>query len=147
MVDLTTQYLGFKLKNPLVASASPISKKLSGMRKLEDAGVSAIVMYSLFEEQIEYESKSLDHFLNVGTETFAEAVTYFPEMPQYNIGHPERLKRIDAALQNHPELALAGNGYRGIGIPDCIHSGELAVKKILENRRAENSLSPALTTL
>ena len=53
MVDLTTQYLGFKLKNPLVASASPISKKLSGMRKLEDAGVSAIVMYSLFEEQIE----------------------------------------------------------------------------------------------
>jgi oxygen-dependent protoporphyrinogen oxidase len=51
-------------------------------------------------------------------------------MPQYNLGHPERLKRIDAALQHHPELALAGNGYRGIGIPDCIHSGELAVAKI-----------------
>ncbi|MDO9303248.1 MAG: protoporphyrinogen oxidase, partial [Anaerolineales bacterium] len=51
-------------------------------------------------------------------------------MPQYNLGHPEILKRIDAALENHPGLALAGNGYRGIGIPDCIHSGELAVKKI-----------------
>jgi len=99
MVDLTTQYLGFKLKNPLVASASPISKKLSGMRKLEDAGVSAIVMYSLFEEQIEYESKSLDHFLNVGTESFAEAVTYFPEMPQYNIGPEGYLDLINQAKQ------------------------------------------------
>ena len=51
-------------------------------------------------------------------------------MPQYNLGHPEILKRIDLELENHPGLALAGNGYRGIGIPDCIHSGELAVKKI-----------------
>jgi oxygen-dependent protoporphyrinogen oxidase len=54
-------------------------------------------------------------------------------MPQYNLGHPEILKRIDDALANHPGLALAGNGYRGIGIPDCIHSGELAVKKIFEH--------------
>jgi oxygen-dependent protoporphyrinogen oxidase len=52
-------------------------------------------------------------------------------MPQYNLGHPERLKRIDAALEHHPDLALAGNGFRGIGIPDCIHSGELAVERIL----------------
>ena len=54
-------------------------------------------------------------------------------MPQYNLGHPEKLAQIDAALEKHPGLALAGNGYRGIGIPDCIHSGELAVKKILEH--------------
>jgi protoporphyrinogen/coproporphyrinogen III oxidase len=53
-------------------------------------------------------------------------------MPQYNLGHPERLNRIDAAMQHHPDLALAGNGYRGIGIPDCIHSGELAVERILK---------------
>lgn len=53
-------------------------------------------------------------------------------MPQYNLGHPERLARIDSALQHHPDLALAGNGYRGIGIPDCIHSGELAVERILK---------------
>ncbi|MBI3167103.1 MAG: protoporphyrinogen oxidase [Chloroflexi bacterium] len=51
-------------------------------------------------------------------------------MPQYNLGHPEILKRIDAALEDHPGLALAGNGYRGIGIPDCIHSGEVAVEKV-----------------
>ena len=60
-------------------------------------------------------------------------------MPQYNLGHPDILKRIDAALEKHPGLALAGNSYRGIGIPDCIHSGELAVKKILETRRMESS--------
>ena len=52
-------------------------------------------------------------------------------MPQYNLGHPEILKRIDTELGNHPGLALAGNGYRGIGIPDCIHSGELAVERVL----------------
>jgi oxygen-dependent protoporphyrinogen oxidase len=57
-------------------------------------------------------------------------------MPQYNLGHPEILKRIEAALENHPGLALAGNGYRGIGIPDCIHSGELAVEKILNGVRS-----------
>jgi len=68
-------------------------------------------------------------------------------MPQYNLGHPEILKRIDATLKNHPGLALAGNGYRGIGIPDCIHSGELAVNKILENRQVQGSSVPAYATL
>jgi protoporphyrinogen/coproporphyrinogen III oxidase len=68
-------------------------------------------------------------------------------MPQYNLGHPEILKRIDTELENYPGLALAGNGYRGIGIPDCIHSGELAVNKILENSGVENSLSPITTTI
>ncbi len=68
-------------------------------------------------------------------------------MPQYNLGHPEILERINVALENHPSLALAGNGYRGIGIPDCIHSGELAVNKILENRQVEDSSVTAHTTL
>jgi len=68
-------------------------------------------------------------------------------MPQYNLGHPEKLAQIEAALEKYPGLALAGNGYRGIGIPDCIHSGELAVQKILENRGVESSLSPTATAL
>jgi protoporphyrinogen/coproporphyrinogen III oxidase len=68
-------------------------------------------------------------------------------MPQYNLGHPEILKRIDTELANYPGLALAGNGYRGIGIPDCIHSGEIAVNKILENSGVENNLYPATTTI
>lgn len=68
-------------------------------------------------------------------------------MPQYNLGHSEILKRIDAALEKYPGLALAGNGYRGIGIPDCIHSGELAVQKIIESKRLENSLPPAFAPI
>ena len=67
MSDLSTKYLGLTLKNPLVASASPLSKKVDTVKKLEDAGVSAVVMYSLFEEQITHESRVLDHFLSFGT--------------------------------------------------------------------------------
>ncbi len=65
-------------------------------------------------------------------------------MPQYNIGHPEILKRIDDALEKYPGLALAGNGYRGIGIPDCIHSGKLAVEKILSHVTARNEAVSSL---
>ncbi len=89
MTDLTTTYLGLELKNPLVASASPLSKKVENAKKLEAAGVSAIVMYSLFEEQIIHESLELDHYLTRGTNSFAEALTYLPDLGTYNIG-PER---------------------------------------------------------
>jgi protoporphyrinogen/coproporphyrinogen III oxidase len=62
-------------------------------------------------------------------------------MPQYNLGHPDKLAKIESALAKHPGLALAGNGYRGIGIPDCINSGKVAVEKLIESRQVENSLS------
>ncbi len=88
-LDLTTTYLGLHLKNPLVASASPLSKRLDYVRRLEDAGASAVVMYSLFEEQITHESAELDHYLSRGTHSFAEALSYFPDLETYNIG-PER---------------------------------------------------------
>ena len=94
MVDLSTTYLGLPLKNPLVASASPLSKKADRVRRLEDAGVSAVVMYSLFEEQITNESLALDYFLSRGTESFAEAITYFPEMDHYNVGPESYLELI-----------------------------------------------------
>ena len=99
MVDLSTTYLGLKLKNPVVASASPISKKLDGFKKLEEAGASAVVMYSLFEEQITHESLALDHFLNRGTESYAESLTYFPNLDNYNIGPEEYLNLIAKAKQ------------------------------------------------
>lgn len=99
MADLSTTYLGLQLKNPLVASASPLSKKLDGIRRLEDGGVSAVVMYSLFEEQIVHESRALDYYLNRGTESFAEALTYFPEMEHYNIGPESYLDLISRAKQ------------------------------------------------
>jgi dihydroorotate dehydrogenase (fumarate) len=94
MPDLTTTYLGMNLKNPLVASASPLSKKLDRVKKLEDAGISAVVMYSLFEEQIVHESKALDFFLSHGSESFAEALSYFPKMESYNLGPEEYLTLI-----------------------------------------------------
>ena len=71
MPDLKTTYLGLHLKNPLVASASPLSKKVANARRLEDAGAAAIVLYSLFEEQITHESHELDHYLERGTHSYA----------------------------------------------------------------------------
>jgi dihydroorotate dehydrogenase (fumarate) len=96
-MDLTTQYMGLKLKNPIVASASPLSYKLDGIRKLEDAGAATIVMHSLFEEQINEESKTLDHYLSFGTDSFAEALSYFPEQDDFNVGPDEYLELISAA--------------------------------------------------
>ena len=74
MLDLSTNYLGLKLQNPLVPSASPLSKSLDTMKRLEDHGAAAVVMYSLFEEQITNESNELDFFLTQGTESFSEAL-------------------------------------------------------------------------
>ncbi len=96
MTDLTTTYLGLNLKNPLVASASPLSKKAENAKKLEDAGVSAIVMYSLFEEQIIHDSLELDHYLTRGTNSFAEAMTYLPDIGTYNMGPEKYLDHLSA---------------------------------------------------
>ncbi len=98
-MDLTTTYMGMKLKNPIVPSASPLSYSLDGIRRMEDAGASAVVMYSLFEEQIIRESLQLDHFLSYNTYSFAEALTYFPEMSEYRMGPDEYLKLISQARQ------------------------------------------------
>lgn len=100
-VDLTTTYLGLELKNPIVASASPLSKKLDLVRRLEESGVSAIVMYSLFEEQIAHESRELDHYLTRGAEHYGEALSYFPDLGHYNIGpepYLEHLQRVKQAV-------------------------------------------------
>ena len=100
-MDLTTTYLGLKLKNPLVVSASPLSESLANIRRMEDNGAAAVVMQSLFEEQIEIESAALDRFLQQGTESFAESLTYFPDMTSYNLGpegYLEHLRRAKAAV-------------------------------------------------
>jgi len=94
MVDLTTTYLGLKLKNPLVASPSPVSEKVENVKRLEEAGVAAVVMYSLFEEQVIHESLELDHYLNQGTESFAEALTYFPNMGRYSLAPEKYIERL-----------------------------------------------------
>lgn len=98
-MDLSTTYLGLELANPLVPSASPLSEDLDTIRRLEDAGAPAIVMHSLFEEQITAESRRLDHYLSYFTEAFAEALTYFPERSAYHVGPDEYLAKIRAAKE------------------------------------------------
>ena len=93
-MDLSTTYLGLKLKNPVVASASPLSQSLDGIRRLEDAGAGAVVMYSLFEEQIYLESMALSDHLDRGSYSTAEAFGYFPEMRGYNGVGPEGYLRL-----------------------------------------------------
>jgi len=85
-VDLTTRYMGLTLEHPVVPSASPLSKSIGSIRQLEDAGAAAITMYSLFEEQIDIEALSLHYFLERGTQSYAEALTYFPYQTDYNRG-------------------------------------------------------------
>jgi dihydroorotate dehydrogenase (fumarate) len=108
MTDLSTTYLGLRLKNPLVASASPLSKKLERARKLEEAGIAAIVMYSLFEEQIIHESLELDHFLNRGTESFPEALSYLPDGGMYAI-KPEKYLSQVAGLKKALKIPVIGS--------------------------------------
>ena len=107
-MDLRTTYLGLELKNPLVASPSPLSRELANLRRMEDAGAAAVVLYSLFEEEINQESHALDRYLSDGTESFAEALTYFPEAPAYRaIGPDAYLEHIFRAKQavNIPIIA------------------------------------------
>jgi dihydroorotate dehydrogenase (fumarate) len=89
MIDLSTNYLGLKLKNPIVVSASPLTEKLENFARLEDAGASAIVLYSLMEEQIEAESENIDNALEYGANSYAESTSYLPDMAKYQIG-PDR---------------------------------------------------------
>ncbi len=98
--DLTTEYLGLRLAHPVVPSASPLSNTLDGIRRLEDAGASAVVMHSLFEEQLVLESDQLDHYLSYFTAAFAEALDWFPEQAEYRVGPDEYLDKIRRAKES-----------------------------------------------
>lgn len=99
MVDLTTTYLGLNLKNPLVASPSPLAEKIDNVRRMEDAGLSAVVMYSLFEEQIIHETLELDHYLSHGTHSFAEAQTYLPTTGNFSLTPDHYIEHLHAVKQ------------------------------------------------
>jgi len=98
-MSLTTNYLGLVLRNPIVASSSPLSHSVDSIRRLEDAGASAVVMYSLFEEQITFDSFYVDHYLRNGTNSYAESLSYFPEMNSYNAWPDEYLNLIRRAKE------------------------------------------------
>jgi len=98
-MNLTTNYLGMTLKNPIVASSSPLSHTVDSIRRLEDAGVAAVVMYSLFEEQIGFDSYYIDYHLTQGTDSYAESISYFPDMQSYNVGPDEYVNLIRRAKE------------------------------------------------
>jgi dihydroorotate dehydrogenase (fumarate) len=97
MIDLTTSYLGLQLRTPLVASASPLSQEIDGIRRLEDAGASAIVLYSLFEEQLRQEGFELEQHLAEGANSFAEAASFFPQPDEFRLGPEGYLNHIHRA--------------------------------------------------
>ena len=115
MIDLSTSYLGLTLRSPLVASAGPLCESLDNIRRMEDAGAGAVVLHSLFEEQITLESQQLDQHLSHGTESFAESLTYFPDMRDYNLGP-------DAYL-DHVRRAKAAVGIPVIGSLNGVSTG------------------------
>ncbi len=97
MTDLSTTYLGLTLRNPVVVSSSPLQKEIANLRRMENAGAGAIVLHSLFEEQIQLESLALDHWLERGAESSPEASSYLPDLKDYNLGPEGYLKHIERA--------------------------------------------------
>jgi len=115
-MDLKTEYMGMVLKNPVVASASPLTKDLDGFKQLEDAGAGAIVCHSMFEEQILREAKELELSLEQGAESFAEALSYFPTASEIKVG-PEEYLNLIARAKSRISVPIIGslNGYTNGG--------------------------------
>jgi dihydroorotate dehydrogenase (fumarate) len=98
-MDLSTRYMGLDLRHPVVASASPLSSNLDGIRRLEDGGAAAIVMFSLFEEQLRQELASMEYLTAAGSESFAESLSYFPSLDEYHVGPDQYLNLLRRAVE------------------------------------------------
>jgi dihydroorotate dehydrogenase (fumarate) len=110
-MDLATTYLGMKLRSPLVPSASPLSEELDNIKRMEDAGAAAVVLHSLFEEQLRLETYELNHHLTYGTESFPEALTYFPQPEEFHLGPDAYLEHIRRAKRAvHIPIIASLNG-------------------------------------
>lgn len=107
-MNLETTYMGLKLKSPILPSASPLTYNLDNIKALEDAGVGAIVCHSLFEEQIMHESGELDHYLSYGTESFAEATSYFPE-PDAFVSSTDEYIELISKIKSSVEIPVIGS--------------------------------------
>jgi dihydroorotate dehydrogenase (fumarate) len=115
-IDLSTTYLGLKLRNPMVASSSPLCEDLATIRRMEDAGAAAVVLQSLFEEQIEFEANELDRFLGDACERSPEAITHFPELSRRVSGpdaYLEHIRRCKQAVKIPIIASLNGSTLGG----------------------------------
>jgi dihydroorotate dehydrogenase (fumarate) len=116
MIDLSTHYLGLPLRTPLVVSASPLSRDVESVRRIEDAGASALVLYSLFEEQLHQEETDLEYHLAAGTESFAESLTYFPQPSEFVTGpegYLDHIRKSKAAVKIPVIASLNGSTLGG----------------------------------
>jgi dihydroorotate dehydrogenase (fumarate) len=129
MTDLHTEYLGLELRSPLVASAGPYTGELDKLRQLQDAGVAAVVLPSLFEEQIEHETSEIDRLYSVHRESFGEATSFFPEIDGYNTGTDAYLSLIEAARDTIDVPVIASLNGTNVG-------GWLKYARLLEDAGA-----------
>ncbi len=145
-MDLRTTYMGLSLKNPLVASASPLSESVDKIKRMEDAGASAVVMFSVFEEQLRQESAVLEYALNAGTDSFGEALSYFPAMEDYQV-KPDRYLQIIEKASKATQIPIIGslNGVTNEGWINYAKSIEQAGAKGLELNVYWIPADPALT--
>jgi dihydroorotate dehydrogenase (fumarate) len=133
MTDLATTYLGLRLKHPVVASAGPLARTLDGIRQLEDGGAAAIVLFSLFEEQIRLENAATEHLIGVGAESFPEALDYFPAIEDYEVGPEPYLELIRRACETAEIPIIASlNGTTPEGWLDYARQVEQAGASALE---------------
>jgi dihydroorotate dehydrogenase (fumarate) len=115
-MNLSTNYLGFKLRTPLVPSASPLSEKPDNIKRLEDAGASAIVFHSLFEEQLRRDHRELHYYLEQGTESYAESLSFFPQREEFKVGpeaYLDHIARAKAAVRIPIIGSLNGSTFGG----------------------------------
>lgn len=116
MVDLSTRYLGLRLRSPLVVSASPLSRDIENICRMEEVGAAAVVLYSLFEEQLQQEELDLDYHLAAGTESFAESLTYLPQASEFHTGpegYLDHVRRAKAATSIPIIASLNGSTLGG----------------------------------
>ncbi len=132
-MDLSTSYLGLSLRNPLIASASPLSDSVEHVRRMEESGIAAVVMQSLFEEQITHESLELDHYLSNGFHVFAEAENYFPDFERLEVGPGPYLEHLHQ-LKEAVDIPVIGslNGVTSGGWVEYAHKMEQAGADALE---------------
>ncbi len=129
MIDLSTHYLGMNLKNPIVPSASPLSRDIGNVKKMEDAGASAVVMYSLFEEQITHDALELFHHTSYHSDSFPEALTYFPEQ-SYILGPDEYIEHLHK-IKESVSIPVIGS------LNGCTDGGWTKYAKLIEEAGAD----------
>jgi dihydroorotate dehydrogenase (fumarate) len=132
-MDLTTRYLGLELRNPLVAGAGPLNAELDNIRRLEDLGAGAVVLPSIFEEQIEREQQLLEDLISIGTDSFPEALTYFPAQSAYGVDPSHYLDLVRRAAEA-VDIPVIGslNGVTDHGWVDYARQIEAAGARAIE---------------